>query len=251
MVKTYNLGKSILRKVLSYSEEIRFDVIKSYLIDGKSHREIQREILGLPAPLHGGGFIAMYILHYYGLSGDDKGYLKNKIRYSKIDKFPKRLKKIVLMLLDCQNYEKDVKKHILKGDFNFQDKKTEISTQRKARINQNVLSKIVKENYGNQCALCKIKKKDLLVCSHIVPWAINEENRLNPRNAICFCPIHDRLFDRGYFSLDKRMNIIISTKSDAYIKSILKPLRFRSPRSDPPSQDFLIFHRKNIFGKII
>jgi len=53
-------------------------IIEAYLIHGKSHRDIQREILGFDAPANGGGFMAMEVLHKLGITGEKKGMLKNK-----------------------------------------------------------------------------------------------------------------------------------------------------------------------------
>ena len=54
------------------NEFVDAKVIKAYLVDGLSHREIQREILNVPAPNRGGGFKAMQILHSYGIKGEKK-----------------------------------------------------------------------------------------------------------------------------------------------------------------------------------
>ena len=40
------------------------NVIRAYLVDGRSHRDIQKTILGIPAPSRGGGFVAMNIVDY-------------------------------------------------------------------------------------------------------------------------------------------------------------------------------------------
>lgn len=62
-------------KLTAYSEAIDVQVIKAYLMDSKSHRRIQEEILQMDAPARGGGFEAMKILHAYGIKGDKKGIL--------------------------------------------------------------------------------------------------------------------------------------------------------------------------------
>ncbi len=51
-------------------------VIKAYLCDGWSHRRIQEQILGIDAPVRGGGYEAMKILHGYGITGEYKSALK-------------------------------------------------------------------------------------------------------------------------------------------------------------------------------
>ena len=67
-----------MANINKFSAYTIFLVIKSYLIDSKSHRAIQEEILNMDAPARGGGFIAMQILHSYGIHGDKKGALKRR-----------------------------------------------------------------------------------------------------------------------------------------------------------------------------
>jgi putative restriction endonuclease len=55
--------------------EIDFEVIEAYLINGWSHRRIQSEILGIEAPERGGGFETMQILHRFGITGEFKNIL--------------------------------------------------------------------------------------------------------------------------------------------------------------------------------
>jgi hypothetical protein len=57
-------------------------------------------------------------------------------------------------------------------------------------------------NYQTRCALCDISDPKLLVTSHVVPWAIAPLIRGHLDNVICFCTLHDKLFETGYFSLN-------------------------------------------------
>ena len=54
---------------------IQSKVIHAYLIEAKSHRRIQEEILKIDAPARGGGFVTMQILHHYEIHGNKKGIL--------------------------------------------------------------------------------------------------------------------------------------------------------------------------------
>lgn len=54
-----------------YPLELRYKVLERFLFDGWTHRELQKRVLQIPAPKHGGGFEAMYILHCFGFGGDD------------------------------------------------------------------------------------------------------------------------------------------------------------------------------------
>jgi putative restriction endonuclease len=222
-------------------EEIIIQVLSAYLNDSLSHRYIQKNILGLPAKANGGGFVTMEILHHYGIKGEHKGLLNKTINFedyaepiklaiSKVNSF----NKLVLLA------DKAIKSNNQK-DFDA-IKSTEINQITKQRIGQSVLRNVVLENYSSTCAFCDIHQKDLLVCSHIVPWSIDQENRLNPKNAILLCHHHDGLFDRGYFGLDSEYNVVISEKSDPVITKLLKGLEFKTPNTSHPDFEFLERH---------
>jgi len=58
--------------------KIELDVVKAFLCDGLSHREIQKWILKKDAPVRGGGFLAMNILHRFGIREQHKNILRGK-----------------------------------------------------------------------------------------------------------------------------------------------------------------------------
>lgn len=196
------------RYINDFDEDVVLKVIIAYLYEGKSHRQIQREILGLPAPARGGGFIAMDLLHHYEIYGAKKGILQNKKISELIKDSSGAFSDVLGKVHEYKQTEKQIKNNIGKDIFIINNNKTELTTKTKYRINQSALRDFILKLYNNECALCEINKPDLLVCSHIKPWKVDVKNRLNPRNAICFCVLHDRLFDRGYFSLDKDYKII-------------------------------------------
>lgn len=59
--------------------KIELDVVKAFLCDGLSHREIQKRVLKKDAPVRGGGFLAMNILHRFGIRERHKNILKGNI----------------------------------------------------------------------------------------------------------------------------------------------------------------------------
>ncbi len=127
-------------------------------------------------------------------------------------------------------------------------------TQIKQRVNQNIFRKIVLSNYDNSCAICKINNTKLLVASHIIPWAKNEKDRLNPHNGICLCSIHDKAFDKGLITIDINFKLILSKEIKKLNK---KPLNnffisyldegLNLPKKFYPYPNFLEYHNKNIF----
>ena len=78
-----------------------------------------------------------------------------------------------------------------------------------ARIGQDFFRKMILANYG-KCAVCGIEHSSLLIASHILPWAEYPKNRLNPRNGLCLCNLHDQAFDRNLLLIDADYQIRIS-----------------------------------------
>ncbi|NQZ86664.1 MAG: HNH endonuclease [Colwellia sp.] len=230
-----------------FNEDIIIKVLRAYLINSESHRTIQRNILGLPAPAKGGGFVAMEILHHYGIKGEHKGLLQNEVN---LDDYSDLFRLAIYKVKEFNEVELLAKEAIKSNNHKIFEQKaiTEIDRTTKQRIGQSVLRSIVLENYSGICAFCDIHQSDLLVCSHIVPWTMDSENRLNPTNAILLCRHHDGLFDKGYFGLDSDYNIVLSKKSDPVISNLLKNNKFKAPMSDQPNFDFLMRHRVDVCG---
>ena len=84
----------------------------------------------------------------------------------------------------------------------------------KTRVGQYFFRKSVLNSYGNCCCITGINKADLLIASHIKPWAVSDEHteRTNPSNGLCLNALHDRAFDKGLITLDGQYRIIISDR---------------------------------------
>ena len=67
----------------------------------------------------------------------------------------------------------------------------------RVRVNQHLFRSIVLAGYDCTCAVCSLPLSQLLVASHIVPWSVDRSQRMNPRNGICLCILHDKAFDAG------------------------------------------------------
>lgn len=135
----------------------------------------------------------------------------------------------------------------LKGETKIREVKT--------RVNQNFFRQVVLANYSGKCAISAIDIPDLLVASHIIPWSKNEEERLNPENGICFSPLYDRAFDKGYIGINGKSEILISSalkkkeKEDYYSKyfSHLSGTKLFLPQKYHPKKEFLQYHLDSIF----
>ena len=128
----------------------------------------------------------------------------------------------------------------------------------KTRVNQDVFRQMILSLYDNQCALTGINETDLLLASHIKPWAVDEENRLNPKNGICLSALYDRAFDKGLIGFDNHYRTVLSQRlkdhcTDDYYEHYFgciegKPLNF--PYEDyRPDVSFLEYHMDCIFQR--
>ena len=82
----------------------------------------------------------------------------------------------------------------------------------KTRVNQSVFRSIILSNYLGKCALTGIDVPELLVASHIKPWAVDEKERLNPSNGICLSLLYDSAFDKGLIGFDQEYKVILSPR---------------------------------------
>lgn len=66
----------------------------------------------------------------------------------------------------------------------------------KVRVSQSFFRRRILSAYDFRCCVTGLTAEQLLTASHIVPWAEDKANRLNPRNGLCLNALHDRAFDR-------------------------------------------------------
>ena len=125
----------------------------------------------------------------------------------------------------------------------------------KTRINQNFFRKAVLTAYNGKCAITGLPIEELLIASHIIPWAANAQERLNPRNGICLNSLHDAAFDKGFITIDKNYEIINSTKikefyDNAYVKDVFEAYEHKQifiPKKFGPSLEAIEYHNDVIF----
>lgn len=83
---------------------------------------------------------------------------------------------------------------------------------RRARVTQHLFRGMILSSYAERCAICTLPERQLLVASHIVGWAVDETNRMNPRNGICLCALHDKAFDTGLIDVDTEYKIRVTDR---------------------------------------
>jgi putative restriction endonuclease len=127
--------------------------------------------------------------------------------------------------------------------------------QVKTRVNQHLFRQIVLSNYESRCALTGIDLPELLVASHVIPWAKNEQERLNPENGICLSSLYDKAFDKGLMSFDSTLKAIFSPRlaenvgKEYYTRYFvpIEHLALTAPRKYRVNPAFLEWHRDCIF----
>ncbi len=128
--------------------------------------------------------------------------------------------------------------------------------QAKIRIGQSFFRKTVLTVYNGRCCISGLAVPQLLVASHIVPWSVDPDNRLNPSNGLCLSALHDRAFDVGLLTIGDDMTVMTSSKvagetGSFYSKAInsYAGKQIEYPAKFPPDRDFLAYHRERVFKK--
>jgi len=133
---------------------------------------------------------------------------------------------------------------------------TERRTVGVQRVYQDFFRRSVLSGYEFACCVCGADLPSLLVASHIIPWAVDKQHRLNPENGLCLCALHDRAYDSGVLGIDDHLILLVSREArrsrSEFVKTAIvefadKPLR--PPRRFFPRVEFLKWHFQNIFAR--
>lgn len=82
----------------------------------------------------------------------------------------------------------------------------------KARINQYFFRKMVLSSYESRCCITGLSNSSLLEACHIVDWASNESERMNPCNGLCMSSTFHRAYDKNLIGISPEYKIHISDK---------------------------------------
>ena len=116
-----------------------------------------------------------------------------------------------------------------------------------ARVNQALFRKIILSCYDGKCCITGIDNAALLIASHIVPWARDTENRLNPTNGVCLNALHDKAFDKGLITINDDYRVMVSKKVKHELLRKFDQAPITLPGRFYPDQQFLKFHRSEIY----
>ena len=98
------------------------------------------------------------------------------------------------------------------------------------------------------------------MASHIVPWSVDVIKRGWLRNVICFCVLHDKLFETGKIIVDGNNHYQIKFEED-FLKSCTSNKTYSKyknitrkhlllPLVNIPDPDLLLRHRKRFKTKM-
>lgn len=127
----------------------------------------------------------------------------------------------------------------------------------KQRVNQSFFRSTILSAYNLKCCITGLSIPDFLVSSHIVPWAVDDKNRLNPRNGICLNSLHDKAFDKGFITITPDYRVKVSDFFKDHLGDIASNDLFSKYESQKislpdkflPSKEFLEYHYSKIFKK--
>jgi len=153
---------------------------------------------------------------------------------------------------------------ILDRTFALGDLLTEKLVEQKIRLAQHRFAIAVLQNCEHACVFCGFaprsfpKQSGLLRASHIKPWAAsNDRERVDVRNGLAACPMHDAAFDQGYLTVNGGLRIhqadILrqSARNDPgvslYFENVLRPALLLPLQAVKPGAQYLSYHQKHIF----
>jgi hypothetical protein len=124
----------------------------------------------------------------------------------------------------------------------------------KQRIYQSFFRQAVLSSYEFRCCVTGLCLPEVLIASHIIPWAAEEKTRTDPSNGLCLSATFDKLFDSGLVTISSDMVLVMSKKliksKDKHIQEQLLGFHNRpvyKPKRFLPAPNFLEWHRINIF----
>lgn len=80
-----------------------------------------------------------------------------------------------------------------------------------SRVGQGAYRKRIIHRWEYKCAVTSFNKLDILIASHIVPWAeATDLERLDVNNGILLSPTYDALFDRHLITFNEKGKIILT-----------------------------------------
>ncbi len=135
------------------------------------------------------------------------------------------------------------------NDYAIENRKVEI----KQRVKQSLFCQRVLANFDSRCCISGITEPELLIASHIIPWAKRVDCRLDPANGLCLSVLYDQLFDEGFITFDDELRVIITPYTATLSGRLQQELRAIEGKRAFQSltvaikPEYLAYHRENVF----
>jgi putative restriction endonuclease len=164
-----------------------------------------------------------------------------------------------LLLADAKQELKE-----LDQTFTLGDQLTEKLVERKIRLAQHRFALEVLQNCHRTCVFCGFEPRSLpgqsglLRASHIKPWAVStSRERVDVRNGLAACPMHDAAFDQGYLTINGgyrihrasvlEESVVKDQGASYYFGAILQERLLLPEQAKMPAAHYLTYHREHIF----
>ena len=123
------------------------------------------------------------------------------------------------------------------------------------RVNQSFFREGILSSYKEKCCITGLKVPGLLIASHIIPWSVNEQERLNLHNGLCLNALHDKAFDRGLITVSTEHEVVLSSEirhlnAPKTVKEFFGKFdgkKITMPEKFFPEKKFLEHHNEKIF----
>ena len=177
--------------------------------------------------------------------------IKQLLKYHAYDIEEEKAWTITLKKSNGQKVSKE-----LRSLFKLDKEGRDVSVSTMARLGQNYFRKMVLKNYGNRCCVTGLDIPQILRASHIVAWASDKDNRMNPENGLCLSATYDAAFDKHLISFDDDYRMIVSKEIKDYYTNEVSKAYFDKyegkqiilPSLYLPSKQLLEKHRNLLVG---
>ena len=152
----------------------------------------------------------------------------------------------------------------LRERLGLRTEQTDKLVEQKVRIGQHRFARDVLHEFDHRCGFCgfapgPLEGSRLLFASHIKPWRSSDDReRLDPRNGIAACPIHDAAFDGGLLTVNGGRKIhragelealmVHEPEAELYFGgAAVKPHLILPTGARGPGTKYLAYHREHVF----
>lgn len=155
-----------------------------------------------------------------------------------------------LTMLGQPDFDELEKKFVLNAEKLIDLSETEKMALVKSRIGQSKFKEKLMEKYGEKCAICSMKYKELLVASHVKEWSESApQERMDTENGLLLCTVHDSVFDKHLISFDEQGKMIISPKLEQKEREVFHLTGDYSIIMSAKMKEYMKYHRKKFDEK--